>query len=247
MLNSLQALSLQTQGNKNKLNEYYMKKTLLNIALTSTLLTASVASFNASAEKGIAGIEGLSGNVGVVSQYFFRGIAQTTTASASGGLDLEKGGFYAGTWAADVQDGIEVDFYTGYAIETDSGVSFNAGFTTYQYTGDFDSAYNEINLSAAYGVFSLSYNVGTHEEDKDLDIDESDYDFISLTIEGESGLYATVGSWGKDFDGEYVELGYGTSISGFDIGVALISNSDELDVETGKGEKSFVLSIGASF
>lgn len=224
-----------------------MKKTLLNIALTSTLLTASMTSFNASAEEGVAGIEGLSGNIGVVSQYFFRGIAQTTTASASAGLDYEKGGFYAGTWAADVQDGIEIDFYAGYGIETESGVSLGAGFTTYQYTGDFDSAYNELNLSAGYGMFSLSYNVGTHEEDKGLGIDESDYDFLSLTVEGDSGLYATFGTWGKDFEGDYVEVGYGTSISGFDVGVALISNSDELDVETGKGEESLVLSIGASF
>jgi uncharacterized protein (TIGR02001 family) len=224
-----------------------MKKTLLNIALTSTILTASLTAFNSSAEEGLAGVEGLSGNVGAVSQYFFRGIAQTTTASASGGLDLERGGFYVGTWAADVQDGIEIDFYAGYGIETESGVSLSAGVTTYQYTGDFDSAYNEINLSAAYGAFSLSYNAGTHEEDKGLGIDESDYDFLSVSVEGESGLYATFGTWGQDFDGEYFEFGYGTSVSGFDLGVALISNSSELDVETGEGEESLVLSIGASF
>jgi len=238
------ALSLQTINNKNKLNEKLMKKTLLTLALTSTLLTAS---FNATADEGLAGIEGLSGNAGVVSQYFFRGIAQTTSASASGGIDYEKGGFYAGTWAADVQDGIEVDFYAGYGIETENGISLSAGFTTYQYTGDFDSAYNEVNLSAGYGIFSLSYNVGTHDEDKGLGIDEADYDFLSLTIEGESGLYATFGTWGKDFEGDYIELGYSTSLSGFDIGVSLISNSEELDLETGKGEESLVFSIGTSF
>ena len=49
-----------------------------------------------------------SANAGVVSQYFFRGIAQTYTASASAGVDYEAGGFYVGTWAADVQDGIEI-------------------------------------------------------------------------------------------------------------------------------------------
>jgi uncharacterized protein (TIGR02001 family) len=224
-----------------------MKKTLLNIAFTSTLLTTSMTSFNATADEGLAGIEGLSGNAGVVSQYFFRGIAQTTSASASGGIDYEKGGFYAGTWAADVQDGIEVDFYAGYGIEVDSGINFSAGFTTYQYTGDFDSAYNEVNLSAGYGIFSISYNVGTHDEDKGLDIEEADYDFLSLTIESESGLYTTVGTWGQDFEGDYIELGYGTSIAAFDIGIALISNSEELDLETGEGEESLVFSISTSF
>ena len=224
-----------------------MKKTLLNIVLTSSLLTASVNSFNATANEGLAGVDGLSANAGVVSQYFFRGISQTTTASASAGLDYEKGGFYAGTWAADVQDGIEIDFYAGYGIEIKSGISLGAGFTSYQYTGDFDSAYNEINLSASYSIFALSYNVGTHEEDKGLDISEADYSFLSVTVEGESGLYATFGAWGKDFDGEYIEIGYGTSLSGFDLGVSLISNSKELDLESGKGEESLVFSLGTSF
>lgn len=224
-----------------------MKKTLLNIALISSLLTASITSFNANAGEGLAGVEGLSANAGVVSQYFFRGIAQTTTASASAGIDYEKGGFYAGTWAADVQDGIEIDFYAGYGIETKNGISLSAGVTSYQYTGDFDSAYNEINLSASYSIFSLSYNIGTHEEDKGLDIAEADYAFLSVTIEGESGLYATLGAWGKDSDGEYIEIGYGTSLSGFDLGIALISNSEELDLETGKGEESLIFSIGTSF
>jgi uncharacterized protein (TIGR02001 family) len=223
-----------------------MKNTLLKIALSSTLLATSLTSINVNAE-GLAGVEGLSANAGAVSQYFFRGIAQTTTASSSAGLDYEKGNFSVGTWAADVQDGIEIDFYGAYSFEMDNGLGLSAGFTTYQYTGDFDSAYNEVNLGASYGVFSLSYSVGTHEEDKGLGIDEADYDFLSVTVEGESGLYATVGAWGQDFEGEYVELGYGTSVSGFDIGVALISNSEELDVETGEGEESIVFSIGASF
>jgi len=224
-----------------------MKKTLLYITLTSSLLTASITSFNVNAEDGLGGVKGLSANAGVVSQYFFRGIAQTTTASASAGLDYEKGGFAVGTWAADVQDGIEIDFYASYGIETSSGISLSAGFTSYQYTGDFDSAYNELNFNAGYKVLSLSYSVGTHEEDKGLGIDESDYDFLSVTATGESGIYATYGTWGKDSDGDYIEIGYGTSISGFDLGISLISNSKELDVESGKGEESLVFSIGTSF
>ena len=223
-----------------------MKKSILTIASLSFAVSSAFVS-SASLAQGLAGVEGLSGNAGVVSQYFFRGIAQTDTASASAGLDFESGNFSIGTWAADVQDGLEIDFYGAYGFETEAGLGLSVGFTTYQYTGDFDSAYNEVNLGLSYGIFSLGYNVGTHEEDKGLGIDESDYDFISVSIEAESGLYATLGSWGQDFEGEYIELGYGTSVGGFDIGVALISNSEELDVESGKGEESLVLSIGASF
>lgn len=220
-----------------------MKKSLTTSLLLSAIALGSTVSTSASA---IESIEGLSANVGVVSQYFFRGIAQTGTASASAGLDYEMGNFSVGTWAADVQDGIEIDFYGAYSLETDNGLGMSAGFTSYQYTGDFDSAYNEVNLGLSYSFLSASFNVGTHEEDTGLGIPESDYSFISVTAEYE-GFYATVGTWGEDFDGDYVELGYGTTIGAFDIGVSLISNSEELDVETGEGEESLVFSVGTAF
>jgi len=216
-----------------------MKKSLLSIALTSLIATSVFTSTQASA------VEGLSANAAVVSQYFFRGIAQTTTASASAGVDYEIGNFSVGTWAADVQDGIEIDFYGSYGVELGE-LGLSAGFTSYQYTGDFDSAYNEINLGLSYRFLSVSYNVGQHDEDEALDIDEADYDFLSVTAEYE-GFYATYGTWGKDFDGDYIELGYGTEVSGFDLGVALIVNSKELDLETGEGDESLVFSLSKSF
>lgn len=216
-----------------------MKATILSIALTS-LLATTFTSTSAHA------VEGLSANVGLVSQYFFRGVAQTSTASASAGVDYEVGNFSVGAWTADVQDGLEIDLYASYGFEFDSGLALSAGVTTYQYTGDFDSAYNEVNLGLSYSFFSASYNIGQHEEDTGLAIAEADYDFLSVTAEYE-GFYATYGTWGKDFDGDYVELGYGTEVAGFDLGVAVIANSKELDLETGEGDESLVFSIAKSF
>ena len=218
-----------------------MKKILTTTLLASAMALGTTVSTSAFA------LEGVSGNVGVVSQYFFRGIAQTESASASAGLDYENGGFYAGTWAADVTDGLEIDFYGGYGFETDGGLGLSAGFTSYQYTGDFDSAYNEVNLGLSYGMFSLAYNVGVHEEDDDLGIPESDYDFFSATLEYE-GFYGTVGVWGQDFEGDYVELGYGAEVGGFDVGVAVILNSEEINLEQdGESEESLVFSLSKSF
>jgi uncharacterized protein (TIGR02001 family) len=217
-----------------------MKKSLLALTLSTLLLTPALVATKAHA------IEGLSANAALVSQYFFRGIAQTSTATASAGVDYEVGNFSVGTWAADVQDGIEVDFYASYGLELESGLGFSAGVTTYQYTGDFDSAYNEVNLGASFKFVSVSYNIGTHNGDTTLGIDEADYDFLSITGEYE-GFYATYGTWGKDFEGDYLELGYGTEVSGFDLGVALIANSKELDLETGQGDESLVFSISKSF
>lgn len=212
-----------------------MKKTLLSIILTSTLATSAFISTSASA------VEGLSANAGVVSQYFFRGVAQTSTASASAGVDYENGNFSVGTWAADVDDGLEIDFYGSYGNELDNGFGYSLGFTTYQYTGDFDTQYNEINLGASYSFFSIAYSVGTWEVEGGSD---QDYDFLSLTAEYE-GFYATYGTWGDEFDGDYIELGYSTEVSGFDLGVAMIANSKELN--GGEADESLVLSIGKSF
>jgi uncharacterized protein (TIGR02001 family) len=214
-----------------------MKKSLLSIALTSLLATSAVVSTQASA----TGVEGLSANVGAVSQYIFRGIEQTSTASASAGLDYEFGNFSVGTWTADVEDGLEIDFYGSYGFELESGLGLSAGFTTYQYTGDFDTQYNEINLGASYKFLSVAYSVGTWEVEGG---DDQDYDFLAVTAEYE-GFYATYGTWGDEFDGDYVELGFGTEVSGFDVGVALIANSKELNGE--KGDESLVFSIGKSF
>ncbi|SET17887.1 TorF family putative porin [Thalassotalea agarivorans] len=221
-----------------------MKKSLLTIALSSALAATT---FQASAEETSGtGVEGLSTNVGLVSQYYYRGIQQTGSASASAGIDYDIGaGFAVGAWTADVGDGIEVDLYGSWGMETESGFGFSVGATTYQYTGDFDSAYNEINLGASFSFVSVDFAAGKHEEDLGLGIVESDYTFVSITAEYE-GFYGTFGLHGGDFEGDYVELGWGTDIGGFDAGVALILNSEEL-AGGGDADQALVFSLGKSF
>ena len=180
-----------------------------------------------------------SANVGYASEYHYRGILQKNS-SASGGLDYESGGFYAGAWAADVDDGLEVDGYFGYGADVgDLGLSI--GYTGYFYTGDFDDTYQEINLGAGFGVASLDVAIGKYDN---FDGPELDYTFVSLTVESKSGLYGTLGSFSQDFDGDYLELGYGTSLADFDLGVALIFANDDL---VGDDEESLVFTIGKSF
>ena len=67
-----------------------------------------------------------SGNVGWTSEYIFRGISQSDS-SAYVGVDYESQGFYAGTWAADVGQGSEVDFYVGYAGGLGDSFSYQVG------------------------------------------------------------------------------------------------------------------------
>ena len=83
-------------------------------------------------------------NIGIVSDYLFRGISQNNKQAAlQGGIDVAfKEGFYVGTWASKVSDwtsgpngdNVELDLYGGYKTEL-SGVGVDVGVITYNYPG----------------------------------------------------------------------------------------------------------------
>ena len=221
-----------------------MKK-LTHVAAGLILASSGIFATTASAE--------VSYNIGWASEYYYRGILQNDS-SGSAGIDWEDSGFYAGAWTADVGDGLEVDGFFGYSIEIGSGFTAGVGFTGYYYTGEFDDTYEEVNLKLGYETsalpvsFALEYSVG----EWDGFGAEADYDFLAVTATHENGIYAKYGTFGDEFDGDYIELGWGTTISEIDFGVAAIFNSDELsdqlDSNGGPTEgEAFVFSIGKSF
>jgi len=202
-------------------------KIFLRTSLLTTLLTIS----------GIAQAQ-WSANVGFASEYYYRGIFQEST-SASGGIDYEASGFYAGTWAADVGDGLEVDGYFGYGGEA-GDFSYKVGFTGYYYTGDFDDTYQEINLGGSYGIFSADVAVGQYEN---FDGPTLDYIYYSLAAE-KNGFYGKLGSFAQDFSGNYLEAGYDTTVADFDVGIALIFSDSDL---IGENDEAIVFTIGKPF
>ncbi len=189
----------------------------------------------------------LSANVGMVSDYVFRGSFQSAS-SAFAGIDYEDdSGFYLGAWGADVSDGLETDLYFGYGSEV-GDLTWGFGFTGYYYTDSFDDTYTELNLSLGYGMFSLDVAIG------DYDIPDptgDDYTFISLTFELPSGPYLTYASFGDEFTGDYIEVGYGFEWQGVDLSIAYIT-SDDLAVSQGdplhpKADHTLVFGISKSF
>ncbi len=181
-----------------------------------------------------------SANLGFASDYYYRGIFQAGS-SASGGLDYESGGFYAGTWAADVKDGLEVDGYFGYGGEA-GDFGYSIGYTGYFYTGDFDDTYQEINLGGSYGLLAVDVAVGEYEN---FTGPTQDYTYYSLTLE-KDGFYGKYAGFSQDFDGEYFELGYGATVAEIDLGVSLIFNDDQLSGD-GESDEALIFSIGKSF
>lgn len=204
------------------------------LALASLLSASMFATTTAVAE--------VSYNVGYVSEYYYRGIMQKNS-SASAGVDFEQDGMYVGAWTADVGEGLEYDLYAGYGMDVGE-VSLGIGFTGYYYTDDWDETYQEVNLSAGYGPVSIGYSIGEWDGDGG-----QDYDFLEIGIDLGAGFYGTYGSFGDQFDGDYVEIGYGTTVSEIDLGVAIIFPSDDLqgDEDSDADDEAIVFSIGKSF
>jgi uncharacterized protein (TIGR02001 family) len=179
-----------------------------------------------------------SANLGFASEYYYRGIFQES-ASANGGIDFATGGFYVGTWAADVGDGLEVDGYFGYGFDLGE-VDLTVGFTGYYYTGDFDDTYQELNLGAKFGLLTLAVAIGEYGN---FDGPTQNYTFYSLTLE-KNGFYGKFGGFAQDFEGEYFEAGYGTTVAEIDLALSLIVSNEKL---VGASDEAIVLTLSKSF
>ncbi len=116
----------------------------------------------------------LSYNVGAVSDYRFRGIAQTSTNPAlQGGVDFaHKSGLYLGVWGSNIKwikdyvgatDGsLEVDLYGGYKGEISKDFTFDVGLISYQYPGNTAgnvAGFVNANTTEIYGA--LTYSIVT--------------------------------------------------------------------------------------
>ena len=184
--------------------------------------------------------EEFTANIGMMSDYIFRGIKQND-AAAFAGLDYSNSGFFVGTWAAEVGDGLEYDLYGGYGGSI-GDFSYGIGYTGYFYTDDFDDTYHELNLSVGYSILTIDYAYGTYEN---FDEKSQDYDFLSATLEY-AGFYGKYGTFGKDFDGDYFEAGYGTEVAGFDVAIAAIYSDSDL-APGDSSETSLMFTIGKTF
>tara|TARA_B100001057_G_scaffold442383_1_gene477710 strand:- start:996 stop:1634 length:639 start_codon:yes stop_codon:yes gene_type:complete len=170
---------------------------------------------------------GWSGNVGMYSEYFYRGVSQSNGDSAvqiSAQYDHwidDSNAFYGGVWASSVEyvdnpASQEYDFYAGYKIEVDD-FRFDMGVLNYNYDEYYDSV-NEAYVKAGYNFIDLSYYKSL--EDEALDYGQVDIyvDFIPVV-----DVYFVYGRYqdGQDFRSIKVSYLFNSEV---ELGLELISD-----------------------
>jgi uncharacterized protein (TIGR02001 family) len=91
------------------------------------------------ATAGAASAEGtITGNINLTSDYVFRGVSLSDNGPAvQGGFDYSTDMFYAGVWASNVVEGVEIDLYGGFTPST-GPVDWDLGVIGYFYPGADD-------------------------------------------------------------------------------------------------------------
>ena len=177
----------------------------------------------------------LSANVGMYSNYVFRGISQTGGDPAvQGGLDYtHSSGLYLGTWGSNVgwiedyqgykSGNVEIDVYGGYRGSFGStGLTYDLGAIQYIYPGKrggaVDADTTEIYAGLGWKWFTAKYSYYVSNEVFGFaNADGSDYFDISASVPiAETGLTAGA-HWGtfkfkkngaQDYDDWKISLAY---------------------------------------
>lgn len=223
------------------------KKTLL----ASALVGASVA---AHAE--------FSGNIGVTSEYFYRGASQSLgDAAVSGGLDYASdSGFYLGTWAStlgsDSFAGTEIDFYVGFG--GGDMIAYDFGYVYYYYAnpaGGIDIDFSEVYGSLGFGPVEVgaAYTVSNDTANDGVGFEEGDLAYwasLGGDVSEDWSLSGTVGRYTFESDGKLtaavadytwygIDLGTSTDLGDFTFSI--------IDTDVDGQDATAVVSWGTSF
>jgi len=177
-------------------------------------------------------------NIALSSEYMWRGMTQSDgQAAVSGGFDISgESGAYFGVWGSNVEYGddatMELDYYLGYAGETEGGLSYDIGYLLYDFPGaDYDA--EEIYLGLGYSFFGVTYSAGQDDAPDNVE--------FSVAL-GESGVGLTYGDY--DEIGKYTILSYDLPMDLAGLTVSLSWN--DIDYDDDLAEDDDVIAITLS-
>jgi uncharacterized protein (TIGR02001 family) len=199
------------------------KSKLLNTLILAALVAPGIAM--AEDAPAAAPAPAFTANVGLVSDYVWRGISQTTHAPAiQGGFDYaHTSGLYAGVWGSNVSwivdtattlnglgsAGLELDTYFGFKNTFADDFSYDVGFIRYNYPGSYTPANGILGTSLAkadtqeiYGAIgykwiSAKYSYGTGQFLTLPDAKGTNYFDITATYPVADSGFTVIGHVGK--------------------------------------------------
>jgi uncharacterized protein (TIGR02001 family) len=234
----------------------------MKLLKTALLAAASLALFPLSAQaqeadEEAAGVWEFDGEVGVFSDYRFRGVS-LSGKDPEATLDLSvthESGFYAGTWLSNVDlgggaDDLEIDLYGGYSTDL-GGVTVDVGALYYLYPSDGSLDYIELtgSLGTTVGPADISVGVAYAPSQGALGNTDNTYVYVSGEVPlGESpvSLHGTFGIEDGAFGNAKRDWIVGASL---DIGSGFTASADYVDTARGgaAGDATAVFSITKSF
>jgi uncharacterized protein (TIGR02001 family) len=203
---------------------------------------AAIASLSAFPSVTFAQDNPLSFNVGLFSDYRYRGISQTRQRAAlQAGVDYAlPAGFYVGAWGSNVQwikDGggdasAEIDFYGGWKGDVGNGITLDVGLLAYQYPGHklaVSPNTNEIYGAASFGPATLKYshsvtNLFGFADSKNsgyLDLTAT-FDVMGFSVAPHVGMQRVAGTGNGDFSYTDYALTVSKDVSGFVFSAAIV-------------------------
>ena len=228
--------------------------------LSLLLLTAASAPMMAQAAESP---HSFTGNLGLYSDYAFRGVSQTDENPAiQGGFDYaHSSGFYLGTWASNVTEkflngaNIEMDFYGGYAGKV-GDLGYNVGLLQYYYPGQFSGldidtlegyagvTYKWFGLKASY---SFTDYFGFTDSDGTVYWDASfNYELPAAVMLGLH--YGYTAGEGDQPDYQDYKVSLAKEFGGFNFGVAYVGTDDDGEDFAGQyADDRFIVSISKTF
>tara|TARA_B100001989_G_C24538177_1_gene465772 strand:- start:233 stop:913 length:681 start_codon:yes stop_codon:yes gene_type:complete len=204
-------------------------------------------------------------NVALTTDYIWRGLTQTSRNPAiSGGFDYaHESGFYAGTWASNVEFGNndnaesqELEGYFGYTHKINDSLGVTLGYIYYDYPGakasnNYD--FQEGVLSATYTQSDMSVTVGVNYSDNFWG-GSGDATFVNGSVSyNVDDHWSVSGSLGRQsidnnaaFGAADYNVGTVSVTYAFDDVLSATAGLSKTDLSGESGDTNYLLTISAS-
>ena len=194
----------------------------------------------------------LNANIGVTSNYVWRGVTQTNDDSAvSGGVDFtHKDGFYVGTWVSNLSrtngntsGQYEHDIYGGYNFKA-GPVDLDVGYIQYLYpVGNANSDFSEAYVNATYKQFGGGVALTLSKDGTGDDNDIYIYANANFEIKKDLSLNLLVGDYNYDAAGSSDYTHFHASLHKDEFSIAW----DKNDLSGAAGDPRISVSWSKSF